>query len=320
MVKNSKTILGSRCVMSDLTTTIEGHQMIITNPEKLLWADFGITKLDYIQYLVQISAYLLPYTTDRMLMIWRYPGGVSGKRIEERSVHGQAPDWLPQVSYQGKQRILLNNAAALVWVANLDALELHVPFDRYDHKNYPTELVFDLDPPDDDHFELVLEVALILKKVLDSLGLISVPKTSGATGLQAYIPIEPKYTFEEARTINQFIADYMAERMPNRITLDRVVNRRGAKLYFDYLQLWRGRTMAAPYSVRARSIPSVSAPVTWEEVSKGFRPWDFTLLNMPQRLKQKGDLFAPLSTEKVKYNQVLDQILQFIANRRGKKG
>ncbi len=145
-------------------------------------------------------------------MIWRYPTGPGGKRIEQRSVHGTAPEWLPRVVYNGKERILLNNTASLVWVANLDALELHVPFDRYDRKDYPTELVFDLDPPDDRSFALVSETALALKEVLDSLGLFSVPKTSGATGLQIYIPIEPKYTFAETRKINKFIADYMSQK------------------------------------------------------------------------------------------------------------
>jgi bifunctional non-homologous end joining protein LigD len=298
--------------MSEITTTIEGKEIIISHPSKLIWEQYGITKLDYIQYLIQVSPYFLPYTTDRMLMIWRYPQGIASKKIEVRSVHSSPPEWLPRILYNGKERILLNNTPTLVWVANVGALELHVPFDHYYRKDYPTELIFDLDPPDDAHFELVLEIALKLKQVLDSLGLFSVPKTSGATGLQIYLPIEPKYTFEETRKINKFVAQYMAQQNPKQITLERMEHKRESKLYFDYLQLWRGRTMAVPYSVRARKVPSVSTPVTWEEVAKGFEPTHFTLLNVVERIKQKGDLFAPLSTEKDKNNQNLDQIFSFI--------
>jgi bifunctional non-homologous end joining protein LigD len=295
-----------------ITITIEDKDLIISHPTKLIWPQSGISKLDYIQYLIQVAPYLLPYTTDRMLMTWRYPNGVAGKKIEERSVHHTPPEWLQRIEYKGKERILLNNTPTLVWVANFGALELHVPFDRYDHKDYPTELVFDLDPPDDEHFELVLEVALKLKQVLDSLGLFSVPKTSGATGLQIYLPIEPKYSFEETRKINKFVAEYLAQQNPQLITLERMANKRGSKLYFDYLQLWRGRTMAVPYSVRARNVPSVSTPVTWEEVAKGFLPADFTMVNVVSRIKQKGDLFAPLSTEKDQYKQNLDSIFSFM--------
>ena len=114
---------------------------------------------------------MLPYTRDRMLMIWRYPEGIGGPRIEERSIHGVAPDWVPRVMYKDKERILLNDASTLVWAAGLGAIEFHVPFDRHDHKDYPTELVFDLDPPDNSSFTLVLEVALKVKEVLDSLSL-----------------------------------------------------------------------------------------------------------------------------------------------------
>jgi len=293
------------------TIEIDGKEIHITNPEKILWPDPGITKRDYIKYLVSVSKYILPYSRDRLLMMWRYPDGISGKRIEEKAVPTFAPDWLPRAFYKDKDWILLNDTATLAYVANLAALELHIPFDRYNRKDYPTELVFDLDPSDTENFELVLEVALQLKTVLDSLALFSVVKT-GATGLQIYIPIEPKYTFEETRKINKFIADYMMEQMPGKITLERTKAKRGNKLYFDYLQLWKGRTMPAPYSARATPLATVSAPVDWAEVQQGFHPTDFTIQNMPKRLEQKGDLFAPLGSEKERYNQQLDHILSFL--------
>jgi bifunctional non-homologous end joining protein LigD len=205
---------------------------------------------------------------------------------------------------------LLNDRAILVWAANYGAIEFHVPFDRHDKTDYPLEMVFDLDPPDADSFEIVLEVAIRLKQILESLGLTSVPRTSGSTGMQVFVPIQPDYTFEQTRKINTFIAQYFAEQFPQFVTLERVVSKRGNKLYFDYLQLWRGRTMPVVYSARAKSEPTVAAPLTWEEVLAGIKPTDFTILNMKKRIQEMGDLFNPITTEKL--NQSLDDILHFI--------
>ncbi|MDF2961530.1 MAG: polymerase protein [Paenibacillus sp.] len=296
--------------MGELVTEVEGTLISISDPDVMLWP--GITKLDYINYLLTVSPYMLPYTRDRMLMIWRYPEGIGGARVEERSIHGAAPDWVPREVYNGKERILLNNVSTLVWAANLGAIEFHVPFDKYYRKDYPTELVFDLDPPDDRSFTLVLEVALKVKEVLDSLSLASVPKTSGATGLQIFVPIAANYTFEETRQINKFIGHYILQKMPEKITLDRVIERRGKKLYFDYLQLWRGRTMIAPYSVRAQPRATVSTPVMWEEVHRGFVLADFSIKSIPARIAKVGDLFHPISQDHSRLNQILDNILAFL--------
>lgn len=294
---------------------VDGREVEIENPGLLIWPDRGIAKADYIRYLIGVAPYMLPYTRDRMLMIWRYPGGISGKRIEERSVHGTAPEWVPRVVYNGKERILLNDRATLVWAANSGALEFHVPFDRHYRKDYPTELVFDLDPAEGMDYGIVLETALRLREVLDGLSLRSFPKTSGATGLQVYVPIEPAYPFEETRKINRFVAEYLHERLPRVITLERRTDKRNGLLYLDYLQLWRGRTMAAPYSVRARPQATVSAPVTWEEVSRGFLPTDFTMADMPDRLARAGDLFGPVSSAENRLNQKLDAVLNFLRGR-----
>lgn len=185
--------------------TLEGKEIVLTNLKKILWPKAGITKGEYIKYLLAVAPYMLPYTRDRLLMTWRYPDGIASRRIEEKAVPPAAPDWLPRAFYKDKEWILLNDTAALIYTANRAALELHVPFDRYNHKNYPTELVFDLDPPDGGSFDQVLEVAITLKELLDSLSLFSVVKT-GATGLQVYVPIDPVYPFEETRKITTFIA------------------------------------------------------------------------------------------------------------------
>ncbi|MDQ1003356.1 bifunctional non-homologous end joining protein LigD [Neobacillus niacini] len=289
---------------------VDGHLIEITHPYKIIWQNQGITKMDYIQYLLDVSSYLIQHAKERLLMIWVYPHGISGKKIEKRSLPETAPQWVCHTFYKGKERILLNDRATLVWAANYGAIEFHVPFDRHDKTDYPLEMVFDLDPPEDNSFNLVLEVAIKLKQLLESLGLASVPRTSGSLGMQVFIPIQPNYTFEQTRKINTFVAQYFAEQMPQHVTLERIVSRRGTKLYFDYLQLWRGRTMPVVYSARAKSEPTVAAPLTWEEVEAGIRPTDFTILNMQQRIQVMGDLFNPVTSEK--RNQSLDDILKFI--------
>jgi bifunctional non-homologous end joining protein LigD len=289
---------------------VDGRMIEISNPDKMIWESQGITKMDYIQYLVDISPYLMEHAKERLLMLWIYPNGINGKRIEKRSVPQTAPEWICSTFYKDKERMLLNDRATLVWAANYGAIEFHVPFDRHDKPDYPLEMVFDLDPPDHNSFNLVLDVSIKLKNLLESLGLISVPRTSGSSGMQIFIPIQPDYTFEETRKINAFVAHYFAAQMAQQITLERVVSKRGTKLYFDYLQLWRGRTMPVVYSARANLNATVATPLTWKEVEAGVRPTDFTILNMKKRLQEKRDLFKLVTTEK--HNQSLNDILGFI--------
>lgn len=289
---------------------VDGKTIEISHPDKIIWEDYHIKKIDYIHYLLNVAPYLIEHAKERLLMIWIYPHGINGKKIEKRSVPKNAPEWISRTFYKEKERILLNDRATLVWAANYGAIEFHVPFDRHEKPDHPQEMVFDLDPPDMNSFNLVLEVSIRIKELLESLGLISVPRTSGSSGMQIFVPIQPSYTFEETRKINTFFAHYFAEQMPQQITLERVVSKRGGKLYFDYLQLWRGRTMPAVYSARANPKATVATPLTWKEVEAGIRPLDFTILNMKKRIQEKGDLFQMVTTEK--YNQALNEILRFI--------
>lgn len=295
--------------------TVDGKQIAVNHPQKLIWLSPPVSKLQYVEYLLSVAPYLLAYARDRLLMMWRYPDGPGTKRIEEKAVPSFAPDWVPRAFYKDKDWILLNDAPTLAWVGSLAALELHVPFDRHEHADYPTELVFDLDPPGPGCFELVREVAMALKAVLDSLGLFGVAKTSGATGLQVHVPIAPVYPFEQARRINRFVAEYLLATLPGKVTLERMVSRRGVRLYLDYLQLWKMRTMPAPYSTRARPGATVATPVTWEEVEQGFSPDDFTLYTVGQRLAQMGDIFAPVSQPLPAQQQRLDEMLAFMESR-----
>lgn len=296
--------------MDDFTFPLEDKEVKITNPDKVLWEDPGITKLGYIEYLMKVVPYILTYSKDRLLTMIRYPHGIGGKSFYQKEIPEYAPQWIERVNYGNKNWILLNEPATLVWVANQGALELHLPFNLYFRENKPQEIIIDLDPMDTENFQLVREVALKSKEVLNSLGLWGVAKTSGATGLQIYIPIEPRYSYEEVRLINTFIAKYIAEKNPHQVTLERSVKKRGNLLYFDYLQLWKGKTLPAPYSVRARPGGSVSTPLNWEEVEKDIVPSDFNMETVAKRIKEKGDLFKVISQDNSRQN--LDGILASI--------
>lgn len=296
--------------MESMTILVQGKKLQITNPEKLLWEEQGISKLDYIQYLLEVAGYLLPYTRERLLTMIRYPDGSKGKSFFQKEIPEYAPEWVPRREAGGKEWILLNDLPTLVWVANQAALELHVPFNLAAREDFPSELIIDLDPMDEENFGLVREVALRTKEVLDSFGLMSVAKTSGATGIQIYVPLVPVYTYEETRMVNRFIARYLAAKYPEKITLERSVQKRGKRLYFDYLQLWRGRTLPAPYSVRARAAASVSTPLTWEEIEAGVHQLDFTIGTVRRRVKQTKDLFGCITD--ARYQQKLDTVLSYI--------
>ena len=289
---------------------VEGKSIRITNPEKLLWPDIEISKMDYIRYLVDMSPYILPYVQNRLLTTIRYPDGIHGKSFYQKNIPDHAPEWIQTHHWRETEYIVLHDLPTLVWLGNQACLEFHVSFNFFQRESYPTELVFDLDPTDVDNFALVLEVSLKIKEVIDSLGLYSQPKTSGASGLQIYIPIEARYTYEETHLFNKFIAQYVAEKSPKEVTLERLVKNRGKKLYFDYIQHGEGRTLPAPYSTRAREAGSVSTPVSWDEIGRGFLPTDFSMLTIGHRMEQKGDLFAPITT--ARRNQSLDHLLDFL--------
>lgn len=280
------------------TVVIEGKKLKLSNPEKLLWSEAGIRKIDYLTRMIELSPYLLPHAENRLLTTIRYPNGIHGESFFAKNLPDYAPKWMSKHTYNDIEYALLDSVPTLTWFVNLAALEFHTSFNTFNKEDYPTSIVFDLDPSEGQHFEDVVEVALLVKETLDSLSITSYIKTSGATGMQLYIPTGGKYDYETARQINEFFGHYFAQRYPHKITIERLIEKRGTKLYFDYLQMWQGKTITMVYSPRANKKAAISMPVTWVEVNKGIKPDDFTLNNALERLKVTGDLFKPLLTAK----------------------
>lgn len=273
---------------------IEGRAVKLTNPEKLMWPEQGIRKIDYLARMLELGRYILPHARDRLLTAIRFPDGVRGKSFYQKNAPVHTPDWVEREEWNGIRYVLLNSLPTLAWLINQAVLEFHTSFNLFDAESNPTYLVFDLDPSQGQTFEEATEVALLVYDTLNSLSIESCVKTSGATGLQIYIPVGGEYTYDTARKINKFFGQYFSSKYPERITIERVVKKRGKRLYFDYLQMWQGKTITMAYSPRAGDTANISMPVTWEELKEGVKPEDFTLCNAFERLREKGDVFAPM--------------------------
>jgi len=268
--------------------TIEGHEIGITNPDKPLWPEQGITKLQYLEKLLAIAPYLLKYCRNRYLTTIRYPHGIHGKSFYQKNCPEPVPPFVRTAVLGDIRYVVLDSIPTLLWLGNLACLEFH-PSLHYVGDERPAEWLIDLDPS----LEVeprIMEAAWRVGEALDKLHIRSVPKTSGATGVQIHIPLRPGYTFEQLRKIGHFLGRYVTEKFPGLFTIERLKKNRGNLIYFDYLQHWPGKTLAAPYTPRARPYATVSAPLEWSEVENGADPRYFNLRTIEERLRRKGDL------------------------------
>jgi bifunctional non-homologous end joining protein LigD len=271
------------------------YPVTITHPDKMLWPKARITKVQYVHYLVQVAPYMLPYLKGRPLTMIRYPDGVEGHSFYQKDSPAGKPEWVRTAAIWSADReadihyVLVDSVATLIWLANLGCLELHVGFTTVDRPDEPTHVAFDLDPSVPG-FEPVREVALQLHQLLKRLGLPHVAKTSGATGLQVFIPLAPGHSFADTRVFTKAVAEYLAQTMPETVTLERLTKNRGRKVYVDYPQHGHNRTLIAPYSARATDEATVSTPLRWSELMAGAVPEQFTVHSVPDRLREMGDL------------------------------
>ena len=280
---------------------INGKKLELTNLEKVFWPTEGYTKHDLLTYYIEISPYLLPYLKNRPCSFQRFPDGIKGKSFYQKNV-SFAPPWLKTFAIPSEEReinyILVNNLESLVYVVNLACIEIHPWHSQIDKIECPTWDVVDLDPQPGVDFAAVIETACYVREILAEFGLQGYPKTSGATGLQIYVPLQPLYSYEQVRDIIGFICSQVHTRAPKITTMERMIKNRGKAVYLDYLQNLWGKTINAPYTVRPVPGAQVSTPLTWQELQDGnVRPADFTFKNIGPRLQAKGDLFSPVLNE-----------------------
>lgn len=276
----------------------------LSNLHKVFWEDEGYTKGDLIRYYYQVSDYILPHLKDRPLIMKRYPDGIKGFSFHQHDVD-EVPRYartvnLIAVEGHNIDYLVCNNTATLLYMANLGAVERHPWHSRIRNIDKPDWFVFDLDPGKGVEFQTICEVALSLRDALDEMGLKSYVKTSGSRGLHVYVPVKPKYTYEEIEKLAENIAAKVAEENPKVATIERSMKKRETgQIYVDYLQNARGKSVVAPYSVRPRAGATVSAPLEWKEVEqKKIKMENFTIRNMLRRIKLKGELFSNVLKDK----------------------
>ena len=270
------------------------HDVQITNPDKTFFPVPGLTKGDLVAYYAGVAEHALPHLRRRPFHMKRFPNGVEGNFFHQKRVPANHPEYLDEVFVQfpsGHSTVfaIVDNAAALAWVANLGCIELHTWHSRVPEIEKPDYLLIDLDPTTDGQWPFVRDIALVVREVMDELGLRSYPKTSGATGLHILAPIKPELPFPEVRLFAKALAVEVERRVGDQsiaTTTWRVADRVG--VFVDYGQNARDRTIASAYSVRPTPDARVSAPLRWDEVAD-VDPAAFTLVTMQARIEAAGD-------------------------------
>lgn len=286
-----------------------------TNLDKIYWPEEGITKGDLLEYYRSMASYILPYLKNRPLSLNRHPNGINGPAFYQKDAEDIAPSWMKTANIVAESTgktvhyLLCNDVKGLLFIANLGCIEMN-PWNSVVGKlDRPDYLIIDIDPSDKNDFDDVIEVALVVKDILDRFGIKGYCKTSGATGMHVYLPCNRKYEYEEVREFARIIATMVHEQLPALTTLERSLSRRKKnQVYVDYLQNSRGQTLASAYSVRPKPGATVSTPLEWKEVKDGLHPSSFTIKNIHKRLLKKGDLFKPVLGTGININAILKKV------------
>jgi len=290
----------------DSTIEVQGKYLKLSNLDKVLYPATGFTKQQVIDYYVRIAPAMLPHLAGRALTRKRYPNGVDEEFFYEKNAPQHRPDWVKTAPIwsEGNHRtvhyILANDLPTLVWLANLAAIELHPSLALAKDITCPTMIVFDLDPGPPANIVQCCQVGLWVREIFEQFGLQSFPKTSGSKGLQIYIPLNTPTKYESTKTFAHALAQLLEHEHPKEVVSDMKKNLRAGKVLVDWSQNDEHKTTIAVYSLRAREHPTVSTPVTWEEVERSLKKKDPNLLvfeakQVVARVEKMGDLFAPLS-------------------------
>ncbi len=288
---------------------VQGRRLVLSNLDKILYPAADFTKRQVLDYYVRVAPFLVPHLTGRPLTMKRYPDGVDGEFFYEKNAPKHRPDWLKTAPIYSRHNrrtvdyILANDLPTLVWMANLASLEMHTSLSLAEDLPRPTMMVFDLDPGPPANVVQCAQVGLWLREVFEQFGLQSFPKTSGSKGLQIYVPLNTPVKYDATKAFAHAAARLMEERHPELVVSEMKKNVRNGKVFIDWSQNDEHKTTVSVYSLRARERPTVSTPVTWEEVEQVHRKKKAELLvfeapRVLERCEKMGDLFAPVLTLK----------------------
>lgn len=285
-----------------------------TNTDKIFFPEMGITKGDVLDYYDTIADHILPWLKDKPLTLVRTPNGIKDKGFYQKDVAGAVPDFVETVKVKSKSSdkdaityAMCNNKNTLLFFANWGCVEFHMMNSLQGNLEHPEHIVFDLDPSGNDIEELK-ESAFVLKAMFDDWDIHCGLKTSGSRGLHIYVPLRPEYTHGQVRDTAHVIAKIWHQRIPKFTSLARMPDKRKNKIYLDYLQNGRSKTMAAPYSLRVREGVPVSLPITWEELSKLKSIRDYHINNVPELLENRDDPWKGLYRHRLKLETIVEAI------------
>ncbi len=290
-----------------------GERLVrVSNPDKVFFRARGETKLDLVQYYLSVADGIVRTLFERPTQLKRHPDGAEGEAIYQKRVPEKRPDWIETVrvtfpSGRHADELCVTEVAQVAWAANLGTIDFHPWPSRRAHVDNPDELRIDIDPQPGTGFKQAKRVAGVVHEVLVELGFVGWPKTSGNRGIHVACRIEPRWSFPEVRRCALAFAREVERRVPKQVTTAWWKEERGKRVFLDYNQNARDRTIASAYSVRARPDGTVSAPVTWEELAEA-ETEDFTMATMPSRFAELGDVHAPMDEAVCDLNALLEWV------------
>jgi bifunctional non-homologous end joining protein LigD len=289
-----------------------GTKAELTNLNKIFWPKEKITKGDVIEYYRDISKYILPYLKDRPQSLYRTPNGMEGKGFFQKNLKGQAPEWAETVTLDNSkggtiEYLLCQDTDTLLYMANLGCIEINPWSSSLPDLDKPDFMIFDLDPVEI-AFEKVILIARGFKNLFDQLSMPAYCKTSGSRGLHIYVPVQQKYSYQQVQNFVKLIEKHIHNQFKNITSFERSPAKRKGKIYLDYLQNAKGKTMSSVYSLRPRPGAPVSAPVHWDELEKGLTPDKFNLQNMRKRIEKEGDIWQGIFDKRVDMGSILESM------------
>lgn len=273
--------------------------MKISNPNKILYPKQKETKKDVINYYNKISEYILPFLKDRPINMERFVDGIRKQGFYQKKAPEYFPKYIKRVKIKLKngkeqEQIMVNNKKSLIYLANQDCIVFHSWLSQSDNLNKPDKLIYDLDPPHNNHkeFKKVIFAAFKIKEKLEKNGLPSFPMLTGSFGLHILIPLKKNNTYEEVRRFAKQTARELVKEHPDKLTLEMMKDKRGNKIFLDYLRNAYGQTTVTPYSLRAKPEMSVATPIDWDELkNKNINSRTYTAKNIFRRLSRKKGLW-----------------------------
>ncbi|HXR83048.1 MAG TPA: DNA ligase D [Hanamia sp.] len=300
---------------NDKTYSFGKNKVKVTHVDKVYFPAEGITKGDVVDYYISMADYILPYLKGRPESLLRHPNGINAQSFFQKDAADNTPSFVHCKDIHSESNnkdinyIVCDNIETLVYLNNRGCIEINPWHSTVESLDFPDYLMIDIDPSDNNTFEQVTEVALVVKSILDKAKAPCFCKTSGASGMHVYVPAGKKYSYEQVKDFANIICILANEQLKSFTTLERNLQKRGSKhIYLDYLQNRRGQTIASVYSVRPKPGATVSIPLLWKEVKEGLSPKDFTIHNSLKRVKKMGDIFKGVLGEGIDLEKCLKNL------------